>query len=963
MSQLTTKDIRIEYKTSTRTEKLTFTKDLGIDNASALTYITQIENLIGERVFRTTRQINETLIKSLEKRADYVLLAYSEFTNDLSAQNLDLTKAILGGELLARQLARLLHLPRERILKELGIMRGKIKTRLGDDVQKVKIIANNLGGSKTDRTSFIDPLDRVSEYMFYDAFALIRGPRNVEIADFNNDITNVNVSLSTDITPGSFSITFANPLEQYVDDFGFYSFYAGDTIKIFATRRFPQASEDRYTQIFWGIIEQVVDDYSDGAARVTLAGQDITAWLQYTTIRPAPTISDIILSPGLDVSHYGHKYANQTILDIMADVLFNDIGDFNALEAYHLNGKKVNDKLSEAISKEKSIQAAIRAREGKGESGATDAEKSSLAEAQKTIERLSNKDPDKEKQSIIAFWKEMFLDELSLKVLGFSKRATLLNKDNAKDFGRKNEDKKSRGDGPTAASGDAKIASTKAQEANGVTHEIRSLPIDQDTRCSALKILDHYIPIRMFADVPISETFQIEDAPKIEVIRRVLEGTMFEFFMDCDGYLVLKPPFYNEYPVNNDTARYKDLVDEAACEGSKSFQKIDSESRTGEAYEYTIKELDIISFTIKEDSSGIVTRQEVTAEPEKFDSNQALHYGAYQNNDLIKRFGIRAGSPKKQRMLNSSTDAIVFAKSLMDYQNLKFYSGTVTIIGRPELHLGRTIYFEPRNVIFYITGISHTFTPGGTFTTTLTLIAGRRMMLDESGQPRKNVFDGEQFIDKSIGSKIKDTDQAISGIEKSLSTVKKGSADEASLQSQLSLAKNQKQKQESQQKRQETFDKIREQGFFTENQKQNLGAIPRRISDSFGRRLYGTLPYGLLVTPPKVDEKNKTSPQTSSNSTVAPAATAAAAGVGSGNAASSAAAGADNSPGPDKYIEKTTPSENAAAAAAAGARSINKAFAQKLVSERTKACTDNSENKAFNPSSIIKRRIVNGGNL
>jgi len=145
---------------------------------------------------------------------------------------------------------------------------------------------------------------------------------------------NANVSLSTDINPGTFSLTLANPFEQYVDDSGSLAFYTGDTIRVYATRRFQSENRQRYVSIFWGIIEQVVDDYSDGAARFTLSGQDISAWLQYTMIRTAPTVTDLIHNSGLTVNPYGHKYANQPVLSIIADVIFNDIRDFNTVKAY-----------------------------------------------------------------------------------------------------------------------------------------------------------------------------------------------------------------------------------------------------------------------------------------------------------------------------------------------------------------------------------------------------------------------------------------------------------------------------------------------------------------------------------------------------------------------------------------------------------------------------------------------------
>lgn len=859
MPQISTKTIQDEFNISTNFEKHDFVQNYATTVDRFTQTLKRISQTVGDRIFFSDHQIKSSLKKSFSDRANTILLSLNDFASDLVTQNLEVVQAMMAAELLSRNLARQLSVPRDQALKELKKMRPKVQNRFFEKELHIAKIASNMTGSKTDKTSQSDPFQKLSEYSFYDAFAIIRGPRRVEIIDFNNDVMSVTVNLTNEINPGSFNITLTNPLEQYVDDYGIYAFYTGDTIRIFATNRFQKPGKDRYSHIFWGILEQVQDEYSDGVSKITLSGQDITAWFQYTTIQNAPTLLTN-LSPQIEVNKYGHKYANMSTLAIIADILFNNVTQFSTLTQYSAN----------LTSQEKSPDTEFR-----------------IAQA-KAVD-----------QALVAFWNDLWKTDLKLKIIGFTGTVEL-DQSNASD----------------------KIVTKKVTNASGGTEDKTQLVQNGEDVCSGLKIIEQYIPIRMFEEDNFVKPFQIEDTPKLEVIRRAIEGTMFEFFMDVDGSLVLKPPFYNEYPVNNDTKRYDDLPKDTNCQAIGNFGDVDKVAASGAADEYTIKDLDIVTFTLKEDSSSLVTRQEVVAEQKDIPAVVELNMGGYQNNDLVMRYGLRVGSQKKIRMLDSSTDAIVFAKGLMDFINLKYYSGTIQIIGRPELHLGRTIFLEARNVILYIAGISHNFTAGGTFTTTLTVTAGRRMLIDKDGQPRKNIFDGEQFESGGLGGSTPDASQSSSVSGK-----------------------------------QDAFNNVRTNGYYTDADQKAIGAIPRRISDSFGRRLYGTLPYGLRTTPPKQN------PNTDPNNLTTKQGDKTGAGQNplSGNPAQTQTnPGGGNATGNPNIDTQTTADQQAQNAQSGGGQGTS---GQKTVNETVKSCSSGQDNRAFNPSSIVKKRIINSGFL
>jgi hypothetical protein len=319
------------------------------------------------------------------------------------------------------------------------------------------------------------------------------------------------------------------------------------------------------------------------------------------------------------------------------------------------------------------------------------------------------------------------------------------------------------------------------------------------------------------------------------------------------------------------------------------------------------------------------------------------------------------------------------AKAVMDYTNTKYYTGSIQIIGRPELHLGRTIYFQPRNVIFYIVGINHSFTTGGTFSTTITVNAGRRMFLDSKGKPLANIFDGEQFNNRSVPTQaqdinyqtanIKSLTATVASLQQQLQTTPQGTPAAVALQTQLTQAQMNLDAATAQQalnqqnaQNQALFNKIRENGYFTAGQVTSIGIPPRRISDSFGRRLYGMLPYGLTSTPPKQQpqiNQNKINAAAKNSSTT----TSALGGAGTQNQipASANTVGATG-PGAGLINQGTS------TAAAAIASSQQGASGQPLPGnpqtiELSQNCATQGQSKSFNTSSIVSRNIVNGVNL
>jgi hypothetical protein len=99
--------------------------------------------------------------------------------------------------------------------------------------------------------------------------------------------------------------------------------------------------------------------------------------------------------------------------------------------------------------------------------------------------------------------------------------------------------------------------------------------------------------------------------------------------------------------------------------------------------------------------------------------------GFYEDPSLVRKYGRRM-QVVNHPYITESISCFYYAKSLLIRLNAARFVGTITILGRPELRMHMPIYIPTRNMIYYITGIDHNLTFGGTFTTSLQLKYGHK---------------------------------------------------------------------------------------------------------------------------------------------------------------------------------------------------------------------------------------------
>lgn len=188
---------------------------------------------------------------------------------------------------------------------------------------------------------------------------------------------------------------------------------------------------------------------------------------------------------------------------------------------------------------------------------------------------------------------------------------------------------------------------------------------------------------------------------KLEIATAICEKTFMEFFVDTNGMIVFKPPFYN--------------LDVAS--GQVKYYKVGPE--------------DIINFNANFDSNSIINYLTVTG-PLYQALNSLEAIGFHADFDSMRRYGIRSEQANVPYGMNARQLKLI-AVAEMNRRNGQAFTGSVSIPLRPEMRLGYPVYLEHIDTFYYVTGINHNFTFGSASTTDLTL-QFRREKLFEDGK-------------------------------------------------------------------------------------------------------------------------------------------------------------------------------------------------------------------------------------
>jgi hypothetical protein len=94
---------------------------------------------------------------------------------------------------------------------------------------------------------------------------------------------------------------------------------------------------------------------------------------------------------------------------------------------------------------------------------------------------------------------------------------------------------------------------------------------------------------------------------------------------------------------------------------------------------------------------------------------------------LIEELAKKSLDVRKKSKNDVQASLNTFADAWMMFINSKAYSGSATLILRPEMVPAKPVYIPDREEIFYIDSVTHTISVGGNATTELSLIVGRKV--------------------------------------------------------------------------------------------------------------------------------------------------------------------------------------------------------------------------------------------
>jgi hypothetical protein len=232
--------------------------------------------------------------------------------------------------------------------------------------------------------------------------------------------------------------------------------------------------------------------------------------------------------------------------------------------------------------------------------------------------------------------------------------------------------------------------------------------------------------------------WQSEFQTKLELATAAKEVIGYEFFMDVDGSIVFKPPFYN-----------LDILSNKPISWIQDIDIID--------WDFSESEAEVVTQVIMQGSFAGTIDLGVGQELTPFSSVTDYH--------LLRKYGWRSQTYNSEFLADPQL-MFYHGLDLLDRFNSRRHRGTVTIPMRPELRLGFPVYIAPKDQIWYVSGISHNIAFGGRATTTLTLTAKREKFVGIKGMTTLSVKDMNAGTTPAVapGSKGPGTTSSVTAI-------------------------------------------------------------------------------------------------------------------------------------------------------------------------------------------------------
>lgn len=152
----------------------------------------------------------------------------------------------------------------------------------------------------------------------------------------------------------------------------------------------------------------------------------------------------------------------------------------------------------------------------------------------------------------------------------------------------------------------------------------------------------------------------------------------------------------------------------------------------GSSKRFIIYDDQIINYSFKENDQNVYCRVDVTGQEDLLGEERGniggipLIWAGATDFDLWKQYGWRAmDTSTKPFFKNGALQCAPYAMMLLTRQRRDIVRATVTVTGNEFYQLGDVVYINSKDLLYYVNGVSHSFSSsGGTFTTTLDLRYG-----------------------------------------------------------------------------------------------------------------------------------------------------------------------------------------------------------------------------------------------
>lgn len=469
----------------------------------------------------------------------------------------------------------------------------------------------------------------------------------VHYRDLNSDVAGVNISMSIENSPGTASFTINVPRHQtearaYLRD-GEVAIKPLMEVHVYLRGRFNnQNNQPQYYLAFWGVVATVQEQYSDGMHSISVSCMDILHWWEITKVVTSPTALAASQVPNQDVTGLSSIY---TGLD--AHTIIYDLGKISMQNFMLPNTINVTD------SRDKG----------------------------QAVEQFR-----RETDFMALYWNVRFQAiRNAMRMYGFAGFAACID---GKSVGVNKPD----AGAPTEA---------------GKQPSVHGNIVAGNYVVTVVETCDNQIqqmfPYKKTAGRDAGQQ-ESQQRSKLEIAKEVAGNTHWEFFLDMDGTIVFKPPFFN--------------VDVRCNEAS------------------VVRDIDIINYTRTETELGALTSLYVKGRAVNEKEPDMAFGGWWIDWPLAMRIGLRHETREEWRLTEASM-AKTYAQAELVRHNAMLDTLELTVPGRPELRLGYPIYIEPLDSFYYIYAIDHGIQSGGTFTTTLSLKAKRTRIRDASGKVQR----------------------------------------------------------------------------------------------------------------------------------------------------------------------------------------------------------------------------------